>query len=119
MNNILSKRIADLTVGEVLDFAELYNQVKFPTMNLESFCNITQQSKRRVYQSLELNDVPAELIVDGLEFRKYRKSPIFYSKEVLKWINSKNPKTDTSTHKSSSQLSDEISKYLGGINQNK
>ena len=102
MYSILNKKIENLTVLEVLDFAELYNIFKLPTITLDDFCQITQKSKRRVYEVLKAKEIPENLIVDGYEYKRFRKSPIFHSKEVLAYINSK--KVPAETHVNSRDI---------------
>lgn len=114
MENILYKRMADLTIIEMLDFAELYNIVKFPTINLDDFCRITQKNKRQIYTMINDKEIPENLIVDGFGFRSQRKSPIFHSKAVIEWIGAKRESSDKKMYKSSSEISREITKYLTG-----
>lgn len=86
MNELLNKRMADLTVLEVIEFAEVYAACKYPTMTMDEFCKVVNKSKRRVYNLLDNKLLPEELIVGGYESRKQRKSPIFHRNEVIAYL---------------------------------
>ncbi len=75
-----------MTVLEVMEYAEMFNLIKNPTMTMEAFCKVLNKSKRRVYTLLENKIYPEELIVDGYEYREKRKSPIFHTHKVIEWL---------------------------------
>nr|DAY04636.1 MAG TPA: regulatory protein [Caudoviricetes sp.]DAY33563.1 MAG TPA: regulatory protein [Caudoviricetes sp.] len=55
-------------------------------MNLADFCEATGQDKRKVYALLKSRYYPEKLLSGGYASLKQRKSPIFITEEVLKWL---------------------------------
>nr|DAS14827.1 MAG TPA: regulatory protein [Caudoviricetes sp.]DAS69103.1 MAG TPA: regulatory protein [Caudoviricetes sp.] len=55
-------------------------------MNLADFCEATGQDRRKVYALLKSRYYPEKLLSGGYGSLKQRKSPIFITEEVLKWL---------------------------------
>ena len=85
---------------------------KHPTLTLTEFCEITQKNKRKVYAELNEKIFPEKLIVDGYDYKKKRKMPLFHSKEVLQWIQ---PEKENQPFKSSTAIDGEIKEFINKL----
>lgn len=86
MENFYTKNIAELSVLEILKFAYLVSIHSNITMDMNAFCNTIGKEKRKVYQLLRKKAFPEKIIYGGYDSMKQRKSPLFITKEVLKYI---------------------------------
>lgn len=86
MNDLLKKRCADLTVFEVLEFAEMHCIFKYPTMPLDNFCKVYGKSKRRVLLLLKNKLIPEEIILGGYNYKSERKHILFITERVVEWL---------------------------------
>ena len=112
MDKFLTKKAGDFTVADLFNFAELYWVFKYPTLTLTEFCEITQKNKRKVYAELEAKVFPDKMIVDGYDYKKKRKAPLFHSKEVLQWIQ---PEKENQPFKSSAAIDGEIKEFINKL----
>ena len=86
MEDILDRKVTDLTVFESMKYAYLVSMSSKITMNLADFCEATGQDRRKVYALLKSRYYPEKLLSGGYASLKQRKSPIFITEEVLKWL---------------------------------
>lgn len=86
MQDFYNKKITDLNVLEAIKYAYLVAICSRLTMNLDEFCKVTGKDRRQVYQFLKNKIYPDRMIMGGYESLKQRKSPIFITEEVLKFI---------------------------------
>lgn len=89
MQEFLNKKIADLSVLEALKYAYFVSICSRLTITLEEFCKTIGKDKRKVYQLLRKRAYPDTMIHGGYESMTQRKSPLFITKEVLKFIENK------------------------------
>ena len=85
MEDILDRKVTDLTVFESMKYAYLVSISSKITMSLADFCEATGQD-RKVYSLLKSRYYPEKLLSGGYASLKQRKSPIFITEEVLKWL---------------------------------
>lgn len=86
MQEIIHKKVSDLSVLEALKYAYFVSVSTRLTITLEEFCKTIGKDKRKVYQLLRKRHYPATIIYGGYESMVQRKSPLFITKEVLKFI---------------------------------
>ena len=86
MQEILSKRMADLTVLEVMEFTFLNSLMNSPTMTITEFCKATGKTRRRVNKLLSNRLLPESLIIGGYESRKQNTAVMFDTEEVIKYL---------------------------------
>lgn len=86
MQHLLDKKVSELTVFEAMKYAYLISMSSKITMTLTEFCELTGKTKRSVYTLLRSKFYPEQIILGGYNSFRQRKSPIFITEEVLKWI---------------------------------
>ena len=88
MNEIFKKRCADMTVFEVMEFAEMFSIMKHPTLSIDDFCKVFGKPRRRVNLLIRNKIIPEDLLVDGYDYKKLgdRKEPLFITEKVREWI---------------------------------
>jgi len=88
MNELLNRRMADMTLREVMEASQLVEMAKSATIDVEQFCKMSGKTKRRVYQLINNKLIPEELIIGGYESRKQKTKLMFDTEKVLKWLKS-------------------------------
>lgn len=78
--------MADLTVEEMIQFCELYDCVRLPTMDIDQFCRFTGRTKKKVIALLNNRLLPEDLLVYGYEGRRQRITVLFYTDRVIHWL---------------------------------
>ncbi|WIL01307.1 hypothetical protein CRP6_000027 [Riemerella phage vB_RanS_CRP6] len=86
MNEILHKRIADMTTFEMMESAYLIEKARSITMSIDDFAKTMGVDNRKVYKLLKGKILPEEIIRGGYDSLRQRKRPVFITEEVLKWI---------------------------------
>ncbi|QZO83943.1 hypothetical protein [Riemerella anatipestifer] len=86
MNEILHKRIADMTTFEMMESVYLIEKARSITMSIDDFAKTMGVDNRKVYKLLKGKILPEEIIRGGYDSLRQRKSPVFITEEVLKWI---------------------------------
>lgn len=88
INEILHKKIYNLTVSELLDLNEILTMQKHHTMDLSTFCKVISKSSEFVYLRIKNRLYPESMIVGGYNYRAIRKTkkPLFYTAEVIKHL---------------------------------
>lgn len=86
MQEILNKRMADLTVLEVMEFTFLNQLMTCPTMTITDYCKVTGKTRRRVNKLLSNRLIPEELIIGGYENRRQNTAVMFDTEKVLKHL---------------------------------
>lgn len=86
MEELLRKRMADLTVLDVMAASNFIEISKSITIDLESLCKVTGKSKRRIYQLINHRLFPDEMLVGGYENRRQNKKILFHTHKVIEWL---------------------------------
>ena len=86
MNEILNKRMADMTLIEVMEATNLVEISKNPTLDIDDLSKILKKPRRRIYALVDNEILPSELIVGGKENRKQKNKLIFHTDKVLEWL---------------------------------
>lgn len=86
MEELLKKRMADLTVLDIMTACNLIELSKSITIDLETLCKVTGKSKRRVYQLINNKIYPEEMLVGGYENRRQNKKLLFHTERVIEWL---------------------------------
>ncbi|MDY3512734.1 hypothetical protein PG303_05835 [Riemerella anatipestifer] len=86
MNEILHKRIADMTTFEMMESAYLIEKARCITMSIDDFAKTMGWDNRKVYKLLRSKILPESIIMGGYDSLGKRKRPVFITEEVLKWI---------------------------------
>lgn len=86
MRELLNKRMADLTVIEVMEFSYLNMLASKPTIPLNDFCKVIGKDKSRVYKLIKNKLIPEEILVGGFENRTRHTPLLFHTEEVIKWL---------------------------------
>jgi predicted DNA-binding transcriptional regulator AlpA len=88
MEELLKKRMADLTVLDVMAATNLIESAKSLTIDLETMCKVTGNSKRRVYLLVNNKIYPEDMLVGGYSNRRQSKKLMFYTDKVIEWLKS-------------------------------
>lgn len=86
MNELLNKRMADMTLRDVMEASHLVEVSKSITLTLDEFCRITAKPRRRVYSLIDNKILPEELICGGYENRKQKTKLLFHTHKVIEWL---------------------------------
>ncbi|MRM84779.1 hypothetical protein [Riemerella anatipestifer] len=86
MNEILHKRIADMTTFEMMESVYLIEKARSITMSIDDFAKTMGWDNRKVYKLLKGKILPEKIIRGGYDSLRQRKRPVFITEEVLKWI---------------------------------
>lgn len=86
MNELLHKRMADMTVIQVMESVNLITLSKKITIDLEEFCEVVGKDKSMVYRMIKNKLYPSSLLVGGYESRKQKTKLLFHTDRVLEWL---------------------------------
>lgn len=86
MNELLNKRMADMTLRDVMEASHLVELAKSISITLDEFCRIIGKPRRRVYSLIDNKLLPEELIIGGYESRKQKTKLMFHTQQVLEWL---------------------------------
>lgn len=86
MNELLNKRMADMTLIEVMEATNLVEISKNPTLDIDDLSKILKKPRRRIYALVDNEIFPSELIVGGKENRKQKNKLLFHTDKVLEWL---------------------------------
>lgn len=86
MNELLKKRMADMTLLDVMEASHLVEISKSITLSLDEFCKVVKKPRRRIYALIDNRLLPENLIIGGYESRKQNNKILFDTKEVLAWL---------------------------------
>lgn len=86
MNELLNKRMADMTLRDVMEASHLVEVSKSITLTLDQFCEIVGKPRRRVYSLIDNKLLPEELICGGYENRKQKTKLLFHTERVIQWL---------------------------------
>lgn len=86
MNELLNKRMADMTLRDVMEASHLVEIAKSLTLTLDEFCRVVGKPRRRIYSLIDNKLLPEELIVGGYENRKQKTKILFHTNKVIEWL---------------------------------
>lgn len=86
MNEILKKRIVDMTLMEVMEATNLVEISKNPTLDIDDVCKILKKPRRTIYALINNKIFPDDLIIGGYENRKQKKKILFNTSKVIEWL---------------------------------
>ncbi len=86
MNELLNKRMADMTLRDVMEASHLVELSKSISLTLDQFCQIIGKPRRRVYSLIDNKLLPEELIIGGYESRKQKTKLMFHTHKVIEWL---------------------------------
>lgn len=86
MNEILKRRMADMTLLEVMEASNLVEISKSLTLSVDELCKVLKKPRRRIYALIDNRILPEELVVGGYESRKQNNKILFHTHKVIEWL---------------------------------
>lgn len=86
MSEILTKKVSELTVLEVLEFGYLNYISTNLTITVNDFCRMTNANRKNVTAMLNKKEFPEDILVGGYESRKQRKTVLFHTDRVIDYL---------------------------------
>lgn len=86
MNEILKRRMADMTLLEVMEASNLVEISKSLTLSVDELCKVLKKPRRRIYALIDHRILPEELVVGGYESRKQNNKILFHTHKVIEWL---------------------------------
>lgn len=90
MNELLNKKISDLTVLELLEVTNANFLTQNPSIDVKTMSTLSGNSIRRIYKLIDNKLIPECLLLGGFENRVQKKKLLFDTEKVIEWLKDKN-----------------------------
>jgi hypothetical protein len=86
LNDLLSKRMDEITVLEALEVSTMLFASKKPTIDVKEFCLITGNTIANLKKYMKEKTLPDHLIIGGYQNRVQKRKLLFDTDKVIEWL---------------------------------